>query len=141
MTTASPKILFATSEAHPLIKTGGLADVSGALPAALHALGADIKILIPGYPAVLQQAKHATLFAQLPNPFAPGTVEILETRLPETTVPVLIVRYDAFNRKGPYQQAGSRWPDNAHVSACCRGSCGPHRLATGSDSLQRWQTG
>ncbi len=74
MTPANPKILFVTSEAHPLIKTGGLADVSGALPAALHTLGADIKILLPGYPAVLQQSKRASLFAQLPNPFAPGMV-------------------------------------------------------------------
>ncbi|MBT9612184.1 MAG: glycogen synthase GlgA [Burkholderiales bacterium] len=115
MTPASPKILFATSEAHPLIKTGGLADVSGALPAALHALGVDIKILIPGYPAVLTQCPHATLFAQLPNPFAPGRVEILESRMPESTLPVLIVRYDAFfNREGgPYQQVGGDdWLDN-----------------------------
>ena len=116
MTPASPKILFATSEAHPLIKTGGLADVSGALPNALHALGVDIKILLPGYPAVLQQAKRTALFAQLPHPFAPGEIDILETQLPDTTVPVLIVCYDAFfNRKGgPYQQVGGEdWPDNA----------------------------
>ena len=92
MTPASPNILFATSEAYPLIKTGGLADVSGALPRALHALGADIKILLPGYAAVMQQSKHATLFAKLPNPFTSGTVELLETRLPDSTVPVLIVR-------------------------------------------------
>ncbi len=116
MTPASPKILFATSEAHPLIKTGGLADVSGALPAALHALGADIKILIPGYRQVLDKCRHATPFAQLPNPFVPGTVDLLEAQLPDTSVPVLIVAYDAFfNREGgPYQMAsGGDWPDNA----------------------------
>ena len=115
MTPASPRILFATSEAYPLIKTGGLADVSGALPRALHALGADIKILLPGYAEVMHQSKHATLFAKLPNPFTSGTVELLETRLPGSTVPILIVRYDAFfNRKGgPYQQLnGQDWPDN-----------------------------
>ncbi len=151
MTPASPKILFATSEAHPLIKTGGLADVSGALPAALHALGADIKILLPGYPAVLQQAQHATLFAQLPNPFAPGTVEILETRLPETGVPVLIVRYDAFyNREGgPYQQAdGEDWPDNAlrfgllsYVAAWLGSSGNPSAWQPDLIHCNDWQTG
>ena len=36
------KVLFATSEVAPLIKTGGLADVSGALPAALRAIGLDV---------------------------------------------------------------------------------------------------
>ncbi|HSF72071.1 MAG TPA: glycogen/starch synthase, partial [Methylotenera sp.] len=52
------RVLFATSEAYPLIKTGGLADVSGALPKALSQLKAadgdiDIKIVIPAYSAVL----------------------------------------------------------------------------------------
>lgn len=42
-------ILFATSEAYPLIKTGGLADVSGALPTALQKIGIDCRILLPGY--------------------------------------------------------------------------------------------
>ena len=151
MTPANPKILFVTSEAHPLIKTGGLADVSGALPAALHTLGADIKILLPGYPAVLQQSKRASLFAQLPNPFAPGTVEILETRVPETTVPVLIVCYDAFfNRKGgPYQQAGGEdWPDNAlrfgllsYIAAWLGSSDNPTAWQPDLIHCNDWQTG
>ena len=42
-------VLFATSEARPLIKTGGLADVSGALPGALRSLGVDCRLLLPGY--------------------------------------------------------------------------------------------
>ena len=49
------KVLFAISEAHPLIKTGGLADVSGALPIALRALGCDVKIILPAYPEVLSK--------------------------------------------------------------------------------------
>ena len=61
------RILFATSEAHPLIKTGGLADVSGALPKALSQLktisktgtaNIDIKIVLPAYSAVLTKLKH-----------------------------------------------------------------------------------
>ena len=56
---ASPKlpVLFATSEVAPLIKTGGLADVAGALPAALMHAGLDVRVLIPGYRQVL--AGHA----------------------------------------------------------------------------------
>ena len=110
-----PKVLFATSEAHPLIKTGGLADVSGALPVALHALGVDIKLLIPGYPTVLSQYPNATLVAQFANPYAPGDVHLLESHLAETGLPVLIVAYDAFFDRagGPYQDSeGGDWPDN-----------------------------
>ena len=110
-----PKVLFATSEAHPLIKTGGLADVSGALPTALNALGIDIKLLIPGYREVLAKCRDTTIFASFANPFAPGDVQLLESRLPGTDLPVLIVAYDAFfNRAGgPYQTSnGDDWPDN-----------------------------
>jgi len=117
MTQASqPKVLFATSEAHPLMKTGGLADVSGALPAALHAQGVDIKLLIPGYREVWAKCRHSEAFATLPNPFSPGDIHLVESRLPETDLPILIVAYDAFfNRDGgPYQApGGGDWPDNA----------------------------
>lgn len=43
------KILFVTSEANPFIKTGGLADVSFALPKALHEKGEDVRIIMPKY--------------------------------------------------------------------------------------------
>ncbi len=46
------KILFVTSEAHPLIKTGGLADVSGSLPKALAELSQDVRILLPRYHSI-----------------------------------------------------------------------------------------
>ena len=113
---SSPKVLFATSEAYPLIKTGGLADVSGALPAALHSLGVDIKLLIPGYRDVLARCQITTPLAQFTNPFARGEIALVESRLPDTDVPVIIVVYDAFfNRDGgPYQtRSGINWPDNA----------------------------
>ena len=46
------KILAVVSEVYPLVKTGGLADVAGALPRALRKLGAEVVTLVPGYPAV-----------------------------------------------------------------------------------------
>ena len=57
-----PSVLSVASEAYPLIKTGGLADVSGALPAALRAIGMDVRILVPGYPQVIAQlGQHETV--------------------------------------------------------------------------------
>jgi len=52
------RVLFATSEVSPIIKTGGLADVSAALPASLVGMGADIRILLPGYPQVMKSLKN-----------------------------------------------------------------------------------
>jgi starch synthase len=46
------RVLFVTSEVFPLAKTGGLADVSAALPAALARFGFDIRVLMPGYPGI-----------------------------------------------------------------------------------------
>ena len=47
------RVLSVASELFPLIKTGGLADVAGALPGALAPLGVEMRTLVPGYPAVL----------------------------------------------------------------------------------------
>ncbi|MBP6035826.1 MAG: glycogen/starch synthase, partial [Azonexus sp.] len=54
------RILFATSEIAPWVKTGGLGDVAAALPQALRALGADLRVLVPAYPA-LRKAFPAAL--------------------------------------------------------------------------------
>src|SRR5215472_16117654 len=48
------RILFMASEVDPFAKTGGLADVASALPAALHGLGHDVRILMPKYKGVVE---------------------------------------------------------------------------------------
>ncbi len=53
-------VLSVTSEVYPLIKTGGLADVAGALPLALEGLGVKTRTLLPGYPVVMSKLKGAT---------------------------------------------------------------------------------
>ena len=58
--------LFVTSEAAPLVKTGGLADVSGSLPVALMYQGVDVRVLMPGYPAVMEGVKSKGRLASLP---------------------------------------------------------------------------
>jgi starch synthase len=81
------KVLFATSEAVPLIKTGGLADVSGALPEALRKQGIDVQVLLPGYGPVLGWIDGRSQVVDCPELYARGG--------------------------GPYQQVGGDdWPDN-----------------------------
>jgi starch synthase len=53
------RVLSVACEIYPIIKTGGLADVAGALPIALKAKGIDVCTLVPGYPEVLNALEHA----------------------------------------------------------------------------------
>jgi starch synthase len=46
------RVLHVCAELYPLLKTGGLADVTGALPPALAGLGCDARVLLPGFPAL-----------------------------------------------------------------------------------------
>lgn len=110
------KILFSTSEAVPLIKTGGLADVSGALPLALSEIGVDCRVLLPGYPRVLASAGELRPLCALPG--LPGEPEarLLEGCLPGSKTPLYILDAPAaFNRHGgPYQdERGHDFTDNA----------------------------
>ena len=57
-------VLSVAAEAYPLVKTGGLADVVGALPAALRAEGVAMRTLLPGYPAVMDAMRDAVAGAR-----------------------------------------------------------------------------
>jgi len=117
-------ILFASAEAHPLIKTGGLADVAGSLPRAIRHLHHDIRIVIPAYQSVLKQAEKFTLVAHLELESVKQPVRILCGRLPGSNVTVYLVDSpEHFDRPGnPYtMKQGAEWPDNAErFTTFCR---------------------
>lgn len=58
------KVLFAASEAHPFIKTGGLGDVMGALPKSLVKLGVDVRVVIPKYKNIKDELKQKLQFVK-----------------------------------------------------------------------------
>lgn len=121
------RVLFVTSETHPLIKTGGLADVSGALPPALRSLRCDVRLLMPAYPAALSQLKKPVTIDQFYLPGIAGQIKIIEGILPGTRITVWLVDYPAaFDREGnPYlEPSGSPWPDNAErFAVLCKVAC------------------
>lgn len=108
------KILFASSEVYPLIKTGGLADVSQALPRALHELKQDVRIIMPAYRALNKLVKQSKLIAS--KSFLENEVNLYETTLPESDIIIWLVDCPPlFDREGgPYQDSNDKtWEDNA----------------------------
>ena len=107
------RVLFATPECAPLSKTGGLGDVSAALPAALHSMGVDVRVLLPGYPAVKEadpKARELASFKVLGH-----RVRLLDSKLPSGVPLIVLDAPDLYERNGgPYQQeSGADWEDNA----------------------------
>lgn len=113
------RVLFITSEVYPLCKTGGLGDVSAALPAALRTLQTDVRLLLPGYPQVLAGVKYKSKvaeFNELPQ-FPPTTLLSGRLSLSKTeNIPVFVIDCPGLYRRegGPYMDTlGRDWPDNA----------------------------
>ncbi len=109
------KILLVTPEAVPFAKTGGLADVAGALPRELARMGHDVRVVLPRYRAIDGAAHGFKLWTevQVPTLSGPLLASLEETRLFEGRVQALAVRYDPyFDREGLYQEAGVDYPDN-----------------------------
>ena len=106
------QVLMVASECAPFVKTGGLADVVGALPAALEPHGVTAHVLLPAYPQLfplLAKGKEVTSFGDLPG----GSGRVVQV----TTDGVRLLLLDApqlFDRPGgPYvDEAGQDWPDN-----------------------------
>ncbi|WP_168223014.1 glycogen synthase GlgA [Oceanicola sp. D3] len=106
------KVLSVASECAPLIKTGGLADVAGALPAALHEHGVEMCTLLPGYPAVMAALGKATEVAQIDGCFG-GAARLLAGQAAGLELLVLDAPH-LFDRAGSIYLGpdGLDWPDN-----------------------------
>ncbi len=108
------RVLFVSSEAYPLIKTGGLADVSHALPNALAERRTDVRLLLPAYRQVLERVEDLQILGWLDlGPL--GQARVLQAYHPGFRMPLwLIDRADLFDREGnPYTDPnGADWPDN-----------------------------
>ncbi len=109
-----PRLLFVASEAYPLIKTGGLADVAGSLPEVLRQQGMDVRLLLPAYQHVLETITPPTPVAEFD--LAGTRVRIVATRLPGTGLETWLLEHPVFSQRpgNPYHDAhGNPWPDNA----------------------------
>jgi starch synthase len=133
------RVLFVTAEAYPLAKTGGLADVSRALPIALRRHGIDVRLLMPGYPRAYMRVDNPRIVAMIAPALGVSDATLVAGTFPDADLPVFLIDSPSLYRRngGLYQDDDGRdWPDNAlrfaflsHVGAM---------LATGCPGLD-WQ--
>ncbi|MFT4189951.1 MAG: glycogen/starch synthase, partial [Comamonas sp.] len=150
-----PRVLHVCAELYPLLKTGGLADVTGALPAALQRVGCQARVLLPGFPAVLAGLAGASEVARLRVPWSTVWGEPAEARLlfgwlrdtegpggseAEGSAPVGLYVIDApflYDRPGnPYADARQQPYGDNHRRFALLGWVAA-QLAQGLDSLWR----
>ena len=143
------KVLFSVSELAPYIKTGALADTASALPAALAGLGVDVRLLVPGYPQVVDALKSRGRAAALPSLPGMPPAQLLASKHP-SGVQLLVIACDIYSRPGaPYQDsAGNDWPDNvdrfallSYVSALLATGASPFAWIPDVLHCNDWQTG
>jgi starch synthase len=109
------RVLHVAAEVYPLVKTGGLADVAAALPPALAAQGADVRLLLPGLPAILEALESPRQVIDIGPCFGALRVRLLQALMPGTQLPVYVIDAPHLYRRGggPYQGPdGREWPDN-----------------------------
>ncbi len=108
------RVLFVTSECFPLIKTGGLADVSAALPLALTERGVDVRMLLPGYPAVIDGLDGRRVVRTLSGLPGGKSGRLIVGQLANGVTAYAIEQPELFERPGnPYlAPGGADWADN-----------------------------
>jgi starch synthase len=137
------RILVIASEVAPFAKTGGLADVTGALPGALAALGHDVRILLPKYRGVEAHLTETGLVVRgLQVPLRDRTAEgaLIEGRAP-SGVPVYLLEHEHYyNRDSLYATAdGDYWDNCERFVFLCRAALEGLARLDAMDPADRWQ--
>lgn len=118
-------VLFIVSECAPLVKTGGLADVTGALPLALAEHAVDVRVLLPGYRSVMAQIEKSAPVASYKALFG-GPARLIACNIAGLQLLVLDAPH-LYDRDGSiYGDAtGADWPDNPErFAALCKVGAG-----------------
>jgi starch synthase len=106
------RVLGVASEIFPIVKTGGLGDVVGALPGAIRSAGASMMTLVPGYPAVLDALTRAETIHRFPDLFG-GPAAVLRNSASPFDLLVLDAPHLYARPGNPYLGPdGREWPDN-----------------------------
>jgi starch synthase len=108
----STRVLSVASEIYPIIKTGGLADVVGALPSALKAEGVEVRTIVPGFPDVIEALGTGVEVLYYPNLHG-GPARLLSGSSAELDMFVIDAPHLYARPGNPYAAPdGKDWPDN-----------------------------
>jgi starch synthase len=151
MASFTPRVLFVTSEMYPLATTGGLGDVSAALPPALRDLSVDVRVLMPAYRSAVDRVEKKGKAISLGSPGGLGEAALIPAQVPGSDVPIWLVDCPAFFDRpgGPYgDEQGRDWPDNltrfallSHAAALLTNVDSPIRWMPHLVHANDWQTG
>ena len=141
------RVLSVASECVPLIKTGGLADVVGALPAALAGQGWEMRVMLPAYRALRQ---HLTAMREVwgAADLFGGKAAVYQGEIAGISVLLLDAPHLYDREGGPYGPAGGDWPDNAQRFAALSWAAASIARGEGADGwhpdvlhAHDWQAG
>ena len=134
------RVLHVCAEIYPLLKTGGLADVAGALPAAQARAGCDARVLVPGFPALRAGILDQQLVAELAPAFGTDALRLYRGVLPDSGVIAYVIDAPAlYDRPGnPYADANNHAYADNHRRFALLGWVAA-RLAQGLDGDWRAQ--
>ncbi|MBK2111974.1 glycogen synthase GlgA [Francisella tularensis subsp. novicida FSC159] len=109
------RVLHVCSELYPILKTGGLADVTAALPPALASFGVNSRVLVPGFPAFMNAIKDKQLLINIPSRFGAEEINIFLAKVPNTKIDIYVIDAPSlFARPGnPYADSSNQaYADN-----------------------------
>lgn len=134
--TTDLRLLFVASEIYPLAKTGGLADVCGALPRELAHMGIDVRLMMPGYTEAMDRLIAPHVVGEMHDVLPGVNVRLVNGWMPDSGLPVWLVDCpELFDRPGTLYQdpQGRDWDDNAErFAVLCHVAA---RVATGRTPL------
>lgn len=100
------RVLHVCSELFPLLKTGGLADVAGALPPALELLGCNNRVLVPGFPSIMQGIINKELLVEIPARFGAHSICLYTGLVPGSGTFIYVI-----DAPGLYDRGGNPYTD------------------------------
>jgi hypothetical protein len=131
--------LHVAVEIYPLVKTGGLADVVAALPVALAARGLDVRVLLPGMPAILNGVVDLKRVIRLGPAFGAAVITLRLGRLPDSGLLAYVIDAPFLYRRDGDPYLGPDGRDWKTIIGALLSSAGSQRIWLPANWIESWQ--